>query len=115
MSTNPTPRRPRQAKPDDRDGQRQGQGHFAPYFDRDSLSLSYLYEHGHISRTEFRDNLRALGVKLGDDDIRRIPVPQVVSIVATGPHPPPQRETEPPPEEGDEPWDPWADEQEEDS
>lgn len=111
MSTSPTPRRARPAKPDEPTHQ----GRLAPAFDRDATALSYLCGIGLISRAELRTNLRALGVQLEEEDVRRIPVPQVVSIVATGPHPPQQREAEPPPEEGDEPWDPWADEPEEES
>lgn len=78
MSTQPT-RRPRAAKPEEP----QHQSRLAPAFDRDALALSFLYEKQHISRAEFRANLRLLGVQLDDEEPRRLAVPQVIAIQAT--------------------------------
>lgn len=85
------------------------QPRLAPAFDRDALALSYLHERGHLNREEFRDNLRMLGVKLNDEEPRRLPVPRVAHIE------PPAKvlEREPPPEDDEEALDPWFDENEE--
>jgi hypothetical protein len=107
----PVNRRPRPAS------EAPHQARLAPAFDRDALALSYLHEKGHLSRSEFRDNLRALGVRLGEDDEpRRLVVPRVVAIE------PPAQVVEPEPaepaavhvepEDDDEPWEPWDDEDE---
>jgi hypothetical protein len=78
MTTQPT-RRPRPTKPEEP----QAQPRLAPAFDRDALALSFLHDKGYLSRDELRDNLRMLGVRLGEEEQRRLPVPTVVRIEAT--------------------------------
>jgi hypothetical protein len=98
MTTQPT-RRPRPAKPEEP----QAQPRLAPAFDRDALALSFLHDKGYLSRDELRDNLRMLGVRLGEEEPRRLPVPTVVRIEATVPVQEPEPETEPEWDEDDGP------------
>jgi hypothetical protein len=114
MTTQPT-RRPRPTKPEEP----QAQPRLAPAFDRDALALSFLYEKHHISRAEFRANLRLLGVRLEDEEPRHLPVPTVVRVEATYPlalpdipDEPEEDDGQPPDQTDDEWWKQLADETE---
>lgn len=115
MSTQPT-RRPRAAKPEEP----QHAARLAPAFDRDALTLAHLCTTGYLSRREFRNNLRLLGVQLEDEAERRLPVPTVVRIEATYPPAVPAPESagavldalDADDDEPWEPWEPWKDDEE---
>lgn len=88
MTTQPT-RRPRPAKSDE-----PPRAPLAPAFDRDAVALAYLHERGHLTESEFRANLRRLGVELEQREPRKLPVPTVVRLEAPTPPEPVVAETE---------------------